>query len=68
MMIGSIVGGFLNEKFYKHVNLIMSVNLGIMALGCYLLPWSTSVPMAAVAFGINGFSEGILNTGCRQLC
>ena len=63
MMIGSVVGGFLNEKFYKHVNLIMSVNLGIMALGCYLLPWSTSVPMAAVAFGINGFSEGILNTG-----
>ena len=61
-MIGAIAGGFLNEKFYQKVDLIMSINLAIMAGGCFVLPWSTSVPMAAGAFAINGFSEGIINT------
>ena len=63
LMIGSVVGGFLNEKLYRHVDLIMSVSLAIMAFGCYMVPWSTSVPMAATAFAINGFAEGIINTG-----
>ena len=62
-MIGSVVGGFMNEKLYRHVDLIMSVNLAVMAAGSYMLPWSTSVPMAATAFAINGFSEGVINTG-----
>ena len=63
MMFGSVIGGFLNERYYIHTDLIMSISLALMAIGCYVIPWSVSVPMAACAFGINGFSEGIVNIG-----
>ena len=68
MMFGSVIGGFLNERYYAHTDLIMAINLGVMAAGCYIIPWSVSVPMAACAFGINGFSEGVINTGKYFFC
>ena len=63
MMIGSLVGGFVHEKYYRHTDLVLSIALAVMATGCYIVPWSTSVPMAAFAFFLNGIGDGLVNTG-----
>ena len=62
-MIGSLLGGFLQEFFYPHSDLINALSLVLMAAAAALTPWSTSILMAAFAFFLNGFGEGVINTG-----
>lgn len=66
-MIGSVVGGFLHEIWYKQTDLLNGLSLILMAFACTATPFSVSVPMAAAAFFMNGFGEGILNTGIYQI-
>jgi hypothetical protein len=52
-MTGSIIGGFIQEAFYIHTDLINALSLMLMSCAAYLIPWSTSVVMAAGAFFLN---------------
>ena len=62
---GSILGGFLNEIFYKHVDLLMSLSLYLMSVACFFLPWVDTLWFVFCMLFLNGFGEGIINTGRR---
>lgn len=61
--IGSIVGGFCNEIFYNHVDLFMSLSLYLMAIACACLPLVDELWFVFAMLVLNGFGDGIINTG-----
>ena len=63
LFFGSIFGGFLNEILYTHVDLFMSLSLMVMGVACFLLPRGPSLAFVAAMLSVNGFGEGIINTG-----
>ena len=67
--IGAIVGGFLNEIFYSHVDLLMSLGLFTMAIPCACVPQVDELWFVALMLFFIGFGEGIINTGqsCNTL-
>ena len=67
MLFGAVIGGFINERFYKYVDLFMAMCLVLMAVVAVVIPFSTALELTAAMFALNGFAEGIINTGWFSL-
>jgi len=61
--IGAIAGGFLNEIFHRHADLLMSLGLFTMAIACACVPQVDELWFVALMLFFIGFGEGIINTG-----
>lgn len=60
---GAILGGFINEKFYHHLDFSMFVCLCLIAIAAVVIPLSGELGLTAAMFALNGLAEGIINTG-----
>ena len=61
--IGSLLGGLLHERFYRHTDLIMAVGLLLGSVGTFFIPWFDMLACFGFMFMLTGISEGFLNTG-----
>lgn len=60
---GSIIGGFLADKFTSYWHLIVAIALDIIAAGTASIPWSPNVwTMWSLCF-VTGSLESVVNIG-----
>ena len=62
-LIGAVVGGFINERFYRLIDLFMAVCLVLLSVSTIVIPFSRVLALTAAMFAVNGFADGFINTG-----
>ena len=65
-LLGSIVSGFIYEKF--NVHLLLFGALFLASIGSLVVPFVNYVPLLAAALSTAGFAMGFLNTAGNVLC
>ncbi len=63
MLTGAVVGGFLHERFCRHIDLLVAIGLVLSAVATVATPFSGSIGMLAAIFVLSGFAEQIINAG-----
>ncbi|XP_013401835.1 sodium-dependent glucose transporter 1A-like [Lingula anatina] len=63
--VGSFGGGFLCDRFQRHVDLILVAFLCVAAVGTFAIPWCSVLPLLWFMFVLQGMSEGVLATGAH---
>ncbi|XP_013406115.1 sodium-dependent glucose transporter 1-like [Lingula anatina] len=66
--ISSFVGGFLCDRFPKHVDIFISVAMFVNAVTTVSIPWCHELIPLAILMHFQGLSEGVLNTGGMTTC
>lgn len=66
-MVGAIMGGFINERFYRHSELILACSLWTIALATLAIPFMANVVVVAIMLLINGLGIGVLLSGKTYL-
>ncbi|CAH1787537.1 unnamed protein product [Owenia fusiformis] len=63
VFVGAIMGGYLCDRFSRHVDLLMSMALFVAAVATVFVPWCNKLGLLAVMFLLQGTAEGVINAG-----
>ena len=63
LFIGSIVGGFLHDRFTRRRDLLLTIALVISGLTIAAAPWCTRLWELGVVFHLMGHGHALLTTG-----
>ncbi|ELU02944.1 hypothetical protein CAPTEDRAFT_222889 [Capitella teleta] len=67
-LLGSLISGFLADRFKGHLELLLSIAMLLGATGTMLSPWCTVLGLLAVMFLIQGLGQGMIDTSNNTLC
>ena len=54
IMVGSVAAGVLSDRFQRHMDAFLSLDLALLAAGTAVVPWLPSLLTMGVAFFIQG--------------
>ncbi len=65
-LIGSLVGGYLCNRFESIVDLLFAISYFLATIGTGAVPWCGDKVLMAVMFSLQGLAQGCICTGKRM--
>ena len=60
---GALLGGFLCDRFKRHVELVVTIAFLLSTIGTAVTPWCTQLWLLGIFFHLQGLGVGLVDTG-----